>query len=60
MALFIRHKKKEIPTLIQDLGFPWMWRLKFSDGTVSDMVNLTRAKDALASYDPSLHAKGGH
>src|SRR5262245_13830122 len=32
--------------LVQDEKFPSMWRVKGPDGTLSDMVNLTRAKDA--------------
>ena len=34
--------------IVPDDRFPGMYRLKRSDGTLSDMVNLTRAKDALA------------
>ena len=32
-----------------DERFPGMYRLKRTDGTLSDMLNLTRAKDALAA-----------
>jgi hypothetical protein len=32
-----------------DERFPGMYRLKRADGSLSDMVNLTRAKDALAA-----------
>lgn len=34
--------------IVPDTTFPGMYRLKRTDGTLSDMVNLTRAKDALA------------
>src|SRR5215471_10133633 len=34
--------------IVPDTAFPGMYRLKRTDGTFSDMVNLTRAKDALA------------
>jgi hypothetical protein len=34
--------------IVPDTAFPGMYRLKRSDGSVSDMVNLTRARDALA------------
>src|SRR5262249_12573775 len=34
--------------IVPDTAFPSMYRLKRTDGTFSDMVNLTRAKDALA------------
>jgi hypothetical protein len=35
--------------LVADELFPGMYRLKRADGTLSDMVNLTRAKDGLAA-----------
>src|SRR5262249_52810206 len=34
--------------LVPDKRFPGMYRLKRTDGSFSDMVNLTRARDALA------------
>jgi hypothetical protein len=34
--------------IVPDKAFSGMYRLKRTDGTLSDMVNLTRAKDALA------------
>ena len=34
--------------IVPDNRFPGMYRLKRSDGSPSDMVNLTRARDALA------------
>jgi hypothetical protein len=34
--------------IVPDTAFPGMYRLKRADGSSSDMVNLTRAKDALA------------
>jgi len=35
--------------IVPDERFPGMYRLKRADGTVSDMMNLTRAKDALGT-----------
>jgi hypothetical protein len=35
--------------LVADELLPGMYRLKRADGTLSDMVNLTRAKDGLAA-----------
>jgi hypothetical protein len=35
--------------IVPDERFPGTYRLKRTDGTLSDMVNLTRAKDALAA-----------
>ena len=34
--------------IVPDPAFPGMYRLKRTDGSLSDMVNLTRATDALA------------
>jgi hypothetical protein len=34
--------------IVPDTAFPGMYRLKRSDGSLSDMVNSTRARDALA------------
>jgi hypothetical protein len=34
--------------IVADNRFPGVYRLKRSDGSHSDMVNLTRARDALA------------
>jgi hypothetical protein len=38
------------PKLEPDVNWPGMWRVRWSDGTRSDMVNLTRAKDAIACF----------
>jgi hypothetical protein len=35
--------------IVRDAKFPTMYRLVLPDGTLSDMVNLTRARDALAA-----------
>jgi hypothetical protein len=34
--------------IVPDTAFPGMYRLKRTDGSFSDMVNLARARDALA------------
>jgi hypothetical protein len=34
--------------IVPDERFPGMYRLKRTDGLLSDMVNLTRAKDAIS------------
>jgi hypothetical protein len=38
-----------IVAIVPDAKWPNMYRLRFADGRLSDMVNLTRAKDALAA-----------
>jgi hypothetical protein len=35
------------PRIIPDPVWPGMYRLRYRDGTLSDMANLTRIKDAL-------------
>jgi hypothetical protein len=36
-----------IPRLMADQHWPGMWRIVFPDGSLSDMLNITRAKEAL-------------
>ena len=38
-----------VVSIVPDAVWPGMYRLRFPDGRLSDMVNLTRAKDALAA-----------
>lgn len=37
--------------LIQDEVYPGMYRIKWPDGEVSDMVNKTRAKEYIRCYE---------
>jgi hypothetical protein len=39
----------EIDGIVQDAVYPSMWRIRYVDGSVSDLVNFTRAKDACGS-----------
>lgn len=41
-----RGRRKPIVQIAPDVKYPQMWRVVLSDGTQTDMVNLTRAKDA--------------
>jgi hypothetical protein len=42
---------KPVPNgIVRDAKYPNMYRLRLPDGSLSDMVNLTRAKDALAAF----------
>ena len=47
--------------IVPDAQWPGMYRLVRLDGTLSDMVNLTRAKDALRGIQKErrLESKGG-
>jgi len=38
--------RKPIITVVPDETYAGMWRIQHPDGTLSDMVNLARAKDA--------------
>lgn len=37
--------------LIEDKDYPGMYRIHWPDGKVSDMVNKTRAKDAIRRFE---------
>jgi hypothetical protein len=41
-------------TIESDARHPGMWRVRYPDGRLSDMVNLTRAKNAAVSIALSL------
>jgi hypothetical protein len=38
--------RKLLATVVPDADWPGMWRVKLPSGRVTDMVNLSRAKDA--------------
>ena len=38
------------PKVVPDSAHPGMWRVRWPDGRLSDMTNLTRAKDAIACF----------
>jgi len=38
------------PKLMPDATHPGMWRVRWPDGRVSDITNLTRAKDAVTCF----------
>lgn len=40
--------------IVPDAKYPGMYRLRIPDGSLSDIVNLTRAKDALAEMQGPL------
>jgi hypothetical protein len=44
----VSRASKPLPKgIVADAKYPGMYRLVLPDGTLTDMVNLTRAKDAL-------------
>jgi hypothetical protein len=49
-SVTLRRKPPKLdPRIVPDGRWPGMFRLRLPDGSLSDMVNLTRAKDALAA-----------
>jgi hypothetical protein len=46
------------PRIVADARRPGMWRLQLADGTLTDLVNLTRARDALASLAAARRSQG--
>jgi hypothetical protein len=46
MALHYGHAKAPLVRVVPDGRYPGMWRVEMPDGRLSDMTNLSRAKDA--------------
>jgi hypothetical protein len=42
------------PRIVPDPKWPGMYRIRRPDGTLSDMTNLTRCRDALRSFDDAM------
>jgi hypothetical protein len=42
--------KQRQPKVAPDEAHPVMWRVRWPDGRLSDMTNLTRAKDAVTFF----------
>ena len=51
--LHLRRGRKLL-SIVQDEKYPSMWRVRRPDGTLSDMVNRTRAKDAAMAMALSI------
>ena len=45
-ALRYGHARTPLALVLPDLDWPGTWRIAWPDGRLSDLVNLTRAKDA--------------
>jgi hypothetical protein len=46
--------KHAIISIAKDEKYPTMWRIRWPDGRLSDMVNLTRVRDAARSAALSI------
>jgi hypothetical protein len=42
--------KRRQPKVVLDAAHSGMWRVRWPDGRLSDMTNITRAKDAVACF----------
>jgi hypothetical protein len=51
-------RRGAIVTVVPDATYPQMWRIRYSDGRLSDMVNLSRAKDAAVAQSGMKTAGG--
>ena len=57
--LFVGGRGSPMAEIVRDPGYPGMWRFRLlPDGELSDMVNLTRAKDAACSHVLGVLNKG--
>jgi hypothetical protein len=45
-AWLVRHSGTELARVVPDEKYPGMWRVRSPDGRLSDMANITWAKDA--------------
>lgn len=58
LKLHYGRSRQAIVRVVADATWPGLYRIQFSDGTLSDAVNLTRVKDAaLASALRTLNSK---
>jgi hypothetical protein len=48
-ALYRDRAARPMLRVVPDATYPGIWRVRWPDGRLSDMVNLTRAKDAAVS-----------
>jgi hypothetical protein len=54
--------KQRKPKVVSDVAHRGMWPVRWPDGRLSDMTNLTRAKDAVACFmeTEERHRRGRH
>jgi len=45
-SLHLGHSRRILTEIVQDDRYPMMWRVRRADGSLSDMLNMTRARDA--------------
>ena len=50
LALHLGEQAEPLLTVVPDARWLGMWRIRFRDGQLSDIVNLSRAMDAAESF----------
>jgi hypothetical protein len=50
----VGRNSRPIVSIVPDAAYPKMWRIRMSDGRLSDMANRTWVKDAAASVALSI------
>ena len=54
-SVTLRRKPPKLdPRIVPDPKWPGMYRIRRADGSLSDMANLTRCRDALRSFDEAM------
>lgn len=56
-GLQLHYRHRAVVTLVADEDWPELYRVHLPDGRITDMVNLTRAKDAAVAL--AMHALDG-
>jgi hypothetical protein len=49
--------KRKLLQIERDAAYPQMWRVRLPDGSLSDMVNLARAKEAALDIAEGMEAR---
>jgi len=59
VAWAVRHCGTELARVVPDEKYPGMWRVRSPDGRLSDMANITWAKDAAATMALAVLNRSG-
>jgi len=56
IRLYCNRRQTQV-AVVRDAKYPQMWGVRWPDGTLSDMVNVARAKDAAFDYAEGVEAR---
>ena len=59
LAVVLPGSKRAIVYVLPDLTYPTMWRIRFPDGCLSAMANMSRAKDAALLHAAAILNRPG-